>query len=95
MSFKYLNKIPTPAEIINAMPLSEQLAAVKKERDLLIKDVFNGTNQKFLMIIGPCSADDEDAVCDYVRRQKIRHMSGKIDADLELPELGSVVSADG
>jgi 3-deoxy-7-phosphoheptulonate synthase len=68
MSFKYLNKIPTPAEIINAMPLSESLVAVKKERDLLIRDVFNGTSQKFLMIIGPCSADDEDAVCDYVNR---------------------------
>lgn len=68
MSFKYLNKIPTPAEIINAMPLSEQLASIKKERDLKIRDVFNGTDPKFLMIIGPCSADDEDAVCDYVNR---------------------------
>ena len=68
MSFKYLNKIPTPAEIINAMPLSEQLASIKKERDLRIRDVFNGTDPKFLMIIGPCSADDEDAVCDYVTR---------------------------
>ena len=68
MSFKYLNKIPTPAEIINAMPFSQELNQVKKERDNAIKDVFNGTSRKFLMIIGPCSADDEDAVCDYVSR---------------------------
>ncbi|MGL4370576.1 MAG: 3-deoxy-7-phosphoheptulonate synthase [Spirochaetota bacterium] len=68
MSFKYLNKIPSPAEIINAMPFSAELSAQKKERDLKIKDVFTGTSGKFLMIIGPCSADDEDAVCDYVNR---------------------------
>jgi 3-deoxy-7-phosphoheptulonate synthase len=68
MSFKYLNKIPTPAEIISSMPFSEPLIALKKERDRTIKEVFNGTSEKFLMIIGPCSADDEDAVCDYVSR---------------------------
>ena len=68
MSFKYLNKIPTPAEIINAMPLSEKLANVKKERDRQIAEIFKGTDNRFLMIIGPCSADDEDAVCDYVTR---------------------------
>jgi 3-deoxy-7-phosphoheptulonate synthase len=50
------------------MPLPGQLAKVKKDRDDRIIDVFKGKSRKFLVIIGPCSADDEDAVCEYVNR---------------------------
>jgi len=68
MSFKYLKRIPTVEEIKNALPLSAELIKVKKRRDEDIISVFTKEQQKFLVIIGPCSAHDEDAVCDYVGR---------------------------
>ena len=68
MSFTYLNKIPIPQEIIDAIPVPPELAIVKKERDQLIKNILTGLSDKFLVIIGPCSADEEDSVCEYVNR---------------------------
>ena len=68
MSFEFLRKLPTPAEIKEQFPLPEHLVKLKAERDEQIKKVFTGESDKFLMIIGPCSADNEDAVCDYVSR---------------------------
>ncbi len=68
MSFEYIQKLPTPDEIRFEFPLSKELTALKKERDAMITDVFTGKSDKFLVIVGPCSADNEDAVCDYVSR---------------------------
>ena len=68
MSFKYIREISTPQEILEAMPLSQDLARIKKNRDQEIKAVFTRESKKFLLIIGPCSAHDEDAVCDYIAR---------------------------
>jgi len=68
MSFEYLRKIPSANEIISQMPVPEALRAVKKERDRRIIDIFTGKSDKLLIIIGPCSADDEKAVCEYVAR---------------------------
>ncbi|MDD5070007.1 MAG: 3-deoxy-7-phosphoheptulonate synthase [Candidatus Omnitrophica bacterium] len=68
MGFEYLQKIPTADEIINDMPLPADLAEIKLKRDLEIKDVFTGNNSKFILIIGPCSADDENSVCEYINR---------------------------
>ncbi len=68
MSFEYIQKLPTPEEIRAEFPLSKELTALKKERDAMITDVFTGKSDKFLVIVGPCSADNEDAVCDYVSR---------------------------
>lgn len=68
MSYEFIRKLPTPAEIKELLPLSDQMISLKKERDAQIKDVFTGKSQKFLVIIGPCSADHEDSVCDYVNR---------------------------
>lgn len=68
MGFKFIKRLPSPAEIREAYPLSSNIIATKKERDALIRDVFIGQSDKFLVIIGPCSADNEDAVCDYVNR---------------------------
>ncbi len=68
MSFEFLRKLPTPAEIKEEFPLPENLINLKAERDKEIKKVFTGESDKFLMVIGPCSADNEDAVCDYVSR---------------------------
>jgi 3-deoxy-7-phosphoheptulonate synthase len=68
MSFEFVREIPKPKEIIAAMPLSKDLIEVKKEQDREIKSVFTRESDKILLIIGPCSAHDEDAVCDYIAR---------------------------
>jgi len=68
MSFEYIQKIPSVEEILKEIPLAADLASIKKKRDLEIKDVLKGKNDKLLLIIGPCSADDEEAVCEYVSR---------------------------
>ncbi len=68
MSFQFISKLPTPEEIREQFPVPEHLASLKKRRDQEISDVITGKSDKFLVIIGPCSADNEDAVCDYVGR---------------------------
>ena len=68
MSFEFIKKLPTPSEIKEQYPMPENLTKLKEERDLEIRDVITGKSNKFLVIIGPCSADNEDAVCDYVTR---------------------------
>ena len=68
MSIQFLKTLPTPEEIKAAYPVTERIAAIKKERDAMIRKVFTGESDKFLVIIGPCSADNEDAVCEYVSR---------------------------
>ncbi len=68
MSFTFLNQLPTPAEIKRDYPFPKQLQELKKERDTAISRVITGQDDHLLVIIGPCSADNEDAVCDYVSR---------------------------
>jgi 3-deoxy-7-phosphoheptulonate synthase len=68
MGFDYLRKIPEPSEVLEEMPLSESLQKVKEARDREIISVFKRESDKFMLIIGPCSAHDEDAVCEYVVR---------------------------
>ena len=68
MSFTFLNELPSPAQIQERYPLSEKLQELKKQRDAEISNVIKGIDNRFLVIIGPCSADNEDSVCDYVSR---------------------------
>ena len=68
MSFKYVAQLPSPKEIIEQYPLASEYTTLKKRRDQMITDVLSGKSDKFLVIIGPCSADNEDAVCDYISR---------------------------
>lgn len=68
MSFQFISKLPTPEDIRAQFPVPEHLTRLKKQRDREISDVITGKSNKFLVIIGPCSADNEDAVCDYVSR---------------------------
>jgi 3-deoxy-7-phosphoheptulonate synthase len=68
MSFTYVQEIPSVKEILETIPLSGDLKKIKKKKDEEIISIFSGDNEKFLVIIGPCSADDEDAVCEYVSR---------------------------
>ncbi len=68
MSFKYVQKIPSPEEINEELPLSTELKKIKEERDKIIKNIITKEDKRFLVIVGPCSADDEDAVCEYILR---------------------------
>ena len=68
MSMTIHNRLPEPEILKMEYPLSPELVALKKERDAEIKKVFTGESDKFLVIIGPCSADNEDSVCEYVSR---------------------------
>ena len=68
MSMKVNKVLPSPAELKEEYPLSEKLIQLKKERDAEIRDIFTGKSDKFAVIIGPCSADNEDSVCEYVCR---------------------------
>ncbi len=70
MSFKFLKKLPSPEEIKQEYGLSETAARTKQERDKMVSDIITGDSDKFLVIIGPCSADNEDSVCDYISRLK-------------------------
>ncbi|MDO4516038.1 MAG: 3-deoxy-7-phosphoheptulonate synthase [Bacillota bacterium] len=66
MHFK--RKLPVPKEIKEQYPLTAELARIKQERDAVIADVFTGKSDKLVLVIGPCSADREDAVLDYCGR---------------------------
>ena len=68
MAMRINNTLPSPHELKNEYPLSERLIAMKAWRDKEIRDVFMGRSDKFLVIVGPCSADNEEAVCEYVNR---------------------------
>lgn len=68
MGIKYIRNLPSPEEIIAKYPLREDLKEKKKEFDKAIADVFTGKSDKFIAVIGPCSADNEDSVLDYVTR---------------------------
>ena len=68
MGFNYLRKLPTPAEIRAMYPLSEKGREIKRSKDEALRDIITGKSDKFLVVIGPCSADNEEAVCDYISR---------------------------
>ena len=76
MGFDFIKKLPTPEEIRNQYPIDAEIQAVKDARDKELRDVFTGKSDKFLAIIGPCSADNEDAVLDYLTR--LRNVQEKI-----------------
>jgi len=68
VSFNFIRKIPTQEEIISSIPMKEELKKVKDKRDEDLKRIFRKEDDRFIVIIGPCSADNEDSVVDYVTR---------------------------
>lgn len=68
MGFQFVHKLPTPAEIREQIPFPESCQKAKITRDQELKRVFTGESDKFVVIVGPCSADNEEAVCDYMTR---------------------------
>lgn len=70
MNMDFLRKLPVPRDVKAEYPITDELAAVKEKRDKEISDVFLGESDKFILIIGPCSADNSEAVLDYIGRLK-------------------------
>ena len=68
MNMNFKRKLPIPMEIKKMYPLSDDLAKIKAENDKEIQSVFKGESDKLVLVIGPCSADREDAVLDYISR---------------------------
>lgn len=68
MGLEFINKLPTPAQVREQFSLPPRLAEVKARRDEEIRQVITGKSDKFLVIIGPCSADNEDSMLDYTSR---------------------------
>ena len=65
---KVLRNLPTPDEVKNEFPISEKVRQTKKEKDKILKDILAGRSDLFALIIGPCSADNEEALIDYTLR---------------------------
>ena len=68
MEMEFLRKLPTPQELKEQHPVSAQIVATKTKRDDEIRNIFEGKSDKLILVIGPCSADNEDAVIDYISR---------------------------
>lgn len=68
MNMNFKRKLPIPKEIKEQYPMTAELARVKEARDRQIADIFTGKDNRMVLIIGPCSADREDAVLDYCHR---------------------------
>lgn len=68
MNLEFKRKLPTLQEIKAMYPIDDTLAEFKKETDRTLKNIFEGKDDRLLLVIGPCSADREDAVLDYIGR---------------------------
>ncbi len=76
MSMNFKGKLPIPKEVKERFPLTAEMAAQKEKNDLEIKSIFEGKSDKFLLVIGPCSADYKDSVLDYIHR--LREVQEKV-----------------
>ncbi len=86
MNMVFLRKLPVPVDIKEQYPLPKKYEKIKENRDKEIADVFKGKDDRILLIIGPCSADREDAVLDYVT--KLREVQEKVkDKIIIIPRL--------
>ena len=68
MNMNFIRKLPIPMDIKAQYPMTEELAKIKAAQDEEIKKVFRGESDKFILVIGPCSADYEETVLDYISR---------------------------
>ena len=68
MNMDFKRKLPIPQDIKAQYPLTDALAAIKAKRDEEIKAIFEGRDDRFILVIGPCSADHDDSVIDYISR---------------------------
>lgn len=82
MSFSIIRSLPTVAEVLNQYPLSAELKEVKARRSREIEAVLTGADARLLVIVGPCSADNEKSVLEYVL--KLAKLQEKVKSELVL-----------
>ena len=68
MKMNFHRKLPIPQEVKKEYPLTDRMAEVKATRDEAIREVFEGRSDKFILVIGPCSADHREPVLEYISR---------------------------
>lgn len=68
MNLDFRQKLPIPAEIKKEYPVPEKIVQLKKQRDWELKNILVGKDDRFIVIIGPCSADNPDSVLEYLSR---------------------------
>jgi len=86
MNMNFKRKLPIPMEIKEQYPLSYKNEQLKVKRDTEIKSIFEGKDNRFILIIGPCSADHDDSVIDYISR--LREVQEKVsDKILIIPRI--------
>lgn len=68
MAMNFHRKLPIPQEVKKEYPLTDRMAEVKATRDEAIREVFEGRSDKFILVIGPCSADHREPVLEYISR---------------------------
>ena len=71
MNMEFFRKLPTPKELKEIYPITEKMQKDKERNDEEIRKVFTGESDKLILVIGPCSADREDAVIDYIKRLRV------------------------
>ena len=86
MNMNFKRKLPIPMEIKEQYPITYELEQMKEKRDQEIKAIFEGRDNRFILIIGPCSADNDDSVIDYISR--LRQVQDKVsDKILIIPRI--------
>ena len=86
MNLEFARKLPIPKEVKQMYPVSDEMAAVKAARDEEISKIFKGESDKFILVIGPCSADAKEPVLEYIGR--LRDVQDKVtDKILIIPRI--------
>ena len=73
---EFRRRLPIPKDIKEMFPINEEYKTKKAAKDKEVKDILSGASNKFLLLVGPCSADNEDAVLDYLSR--LRKVQDKV-----------------
>ena len=86
MNMNFKRKLPIPMEVKEMYPVTQTIERIKEKRDIEIKSVFEGKDDRFILVIGPCSADRDDSVLDYISR--LREVQEKVsDKILIIPRI--------
>ncbi len=75
-NLQFIRELPNPDSVKALMPVPSELKPLKDQRDQIVRDIFTGKDDRFVLIIGPCSADRQDAVLDYLTR--LRGLQDKV-----------------
>lgn len=86
MQMKFIRKLPSPQELMDEFPIDGKTKEIKQRHDEAIKNIITGKDNRFLLIIGPCSADNEEAVLDYTHRL-VKVQEQVVDKILIIPRL--------